>query len=101
MPQAMPNLETLNVYQPRNPQAGGYYKCVESHFEELEQIWDDHYASRFGFWREYVTRVIHRHTAIFRLHHGSRPRILRRPFGMRFFPCSRKRVKSPMPSSKT
>ena len=46
MPQAMPNLETLNVYQPRNPQAGGYYKCVESHFEELERIWDDHYAPR-------------------------------------------------------
>jgi len=26
----------LDVYQPRNPKASAYYKCVENHFEELE-----------------------------------------------------------------
>jgi hypothetical protein len=39
MPQAMPNLNALKVYQPRNPRDSGYYKCVETHFEEREQIW--------------------------------------------------------------
>ena len=43
------------VYRPRNPRAGAYYQCVESHFEELEQVWDDRYAPRFGFWRPYIT----------------------------------------------
>jgi hypothetical protein len=39
--------------------AGAYYQCVESHFEELEQVWDDRYAPRFGFWRPYIIEVIH------------------------------------------
>ena len=66
----MPNLNILKVYQPRNPRASGYYNCVESHFEELEQIWDDQYASRFGFWRDYVTKVIHRYLECGALHFG-------------------------------
>ncbi len=39
----------LDVYQPRNPKASAYYKCVENHFEEQERAWDDMYASRYGF----------------------------------------------------
>jgi hypothetical protein len=27
----------LDVYQQRNPKASAYYKCVENHFEALEQ----------------------------------------------------------------
>jgi hypothetical protein len=46
-------------YQPRNPKASAYYKCVEDHFEELERAWDDMYASRYGFWRTYVMTVIY------------------------------------------
>ena len=33
----------FDVYQPRNPKASAYYKCVENHFEELERAWDDTY----------------------------------------------------------
>jgi hypothetical protein len=50
-----------DVYQPRNPKASAYYKCVENHFEELERAWDDMYASRYGFWRTYVMTVIYRY----------------------------------------
>jgi hypothetical protein len=39
----------IDDYQPRNPKASAYYKCVENHFEELERAWDDMYASRLGF----------------------------------------------------
>ncbi|BBO89312.1 hypothetical protein DSCOOX_24920 [Desulfosarcina ovata subsp. ovata] len=70
MSQAMPDLNALNVYQPRNPRAGGYYQCVEDHFEELERIWDDKYANRFGFWQDYVTNVIHRYLECGDLHFG-------------------------------
>lgn len=62
--------EGLDVYRPRNPRASAYYRCVESHFEELEQIWDDRYASRFGFWRPYVTKVIYRYLDCSDLHMG-------------------------------
>lgn len=50
-----------DVYRPRNPRAGAYYQCVESHFEELQQVWDDRYAPRFGFWRPYIMDVIYRY----------------------------------------
>jgi hypothetical protein len=66
----MPDLNALKVYQPRNPRTGGYYKCVESHFEELERIWDDRYAARFGFWWEYVLKVIYRYLECGDLHFG-------------------------------
>jgi len=51
----------IDAYQPRNPKASAYYKCVENHFEELERAWDDMYASRLGFWRAYVMTVIYKY----------------------------------------
>ena len=48
----------LDVYQPRKPKVSAYYRCVENHFEELEQNWDDKYASRYGFWRRYIMTTI-------------------------------------------
>jgi len=53
----------FDVYQPRNPKASAYYRCVEDHFEQLETVWDDRCQSRFGFWRPYVTDVIRRYLA--------------------------------------
>jgi len=61
MPLPINDYSALDVYHPRNPSASDYYKCVESHFEELAQVWDDRYAHRFGFWRPYVMDVIHRY----------------------------------------
>ena len=58
----------FDVYQPRNPKASAYYRCVEDHFEQLEEVWNDRYQSRFGFWQPYVTDVIHRY-----LDCGARP----------------------------
>jgi hypothetical protein len=51
------------VYQPRNPKASAYYRCVEDHFEQLETVWDERYQRRFGFWRPYVMDVIQRYLA--------------------------------------
>jgi hypothetical protein len=60
----------FDVYQPRNPKASAYYRCVEDHFEQLEAVWDDRYQSRFGFWRPYVTDVIQRYLDCGDLHFG-------------------------------
>ena len=59
----------FHIYQPRNPKASAYYKCVENHFEELEQIWDV-YKSRYGFWRTYVMAVIYKYLDCGDLHFG-------------------------------
>jgi hypothetical protein len=49
-----------DIYRPRNPRTSGYFRCVQDNFEELERLWDDRYASRYGFWRPYVMDVIYR-----------------------------------------
>jgi len=61
---------TFDVYQPRNPKASAYYKCVENHFEDLERAWDGMYASRLGFWRTYVMTVIYKYLDCGDLHMG-------------------------------
>jgi hypothetical protein len=68
--QKFSTVDDLDVYQPRNPKASAYYRCVEDHFEHLEAVWDDRYQSRFGFWRPYVTDVIQRYLDCGDLHFG-------------------------------
>jgi len=53
----------LIVYQPRNPKANAYYRCLEDHFEQLEIVRDDRYQRRVGLWRPDVTDVIRRFLA--------------------------------------
>ena len=42
-----------------SPQKSHYYKCIDDHFEELEQVYDDRFAKRYGFFRPYVSQVIY------------------------------------------
>jgi hypothetical protein len=60
----------FGVYEPRNPNAGHYYRCVAKHFEELEAVWDDQYSRLYGFWRPYVMEVIYRYLDCGDLHFG-------------------------------
>ena len=53
----------FGVYEPRNPRASHYYRCVEGHFEQLEAVWDDRFAWTYGFWRPYALDVIYRYLA--------------------------------------
>ena len=59
-----------DVYQPRNPRASDYFRCIEAHFEQLEMLWEDRYAGRYGFWRPYVKEVIYRYLDCGDLHFG-------------------------------
>jgi hypothetical protein len=70
MGQPVPDFTAIDVYRPRNPQASGYYQCVQNHFEELDQLWDDRYAPHFGFWRPHVMDVVHRYLDCGDLHCG-------------------------------
>ncbi len=60
----------LEVYQPRNPKVSAYYRCVENHFEELEQNWDDKYAFRYGFWCRYIMTIFFKYLDCGDLHFG-------------------------------
>ena len=63
----------FDVYQPRKPGISDYYRCVEAHFEDLEAVWDDRYARKYGFWRPYVMDVICRYLNCGDLHFGFVP----------------------------
>ena len=53
--------DTSPIYQPRKPQNSQYYHCVEDHFETLEQVYDERFAKKYGFFRPYVRQVIYRY----------------------------------------
>ncbi len=50
-----------SVYRQREPQNSPYYRCVEDHFEALEQIYEERFERRYGFFRSYVKQVIYRY----------------------------------------
>jgi hypothetical protein len=45
--------QDIGFNRPKKPQAGGYYRCVHDHFEQLEIRWHNRYAPRYTFWRLY------------------------------------------------
>jgi hypothetical protein len=48
------------VYRPRNPKVSVWYRCVEDYFEEFVRVYDDRFATKFGFWRPHIEKVIYR-----------------------------------------
>jgi hypothetical protein len=50
-----------SVYRQRNPQNSPYYQCVEDHFETFEEVYDERFERRYGFFRPYVKQVIYRY----------------------------------------
>jgi len=50
-----------SVYRQREPQNSPYYRCVEDHFEAFEQVYEERFERRYGFFRSYVKQVIYRY----------------------------------------
>jgi len=51
----------LKVYRPRKPQDSAYYPCVEDCFETFEQVYQERFEQKYGFFRPYVRQVIYRY----------------------------------------
>ena len=47
-----------SVYRQRKPQNSPYYQCVEDNFETFEQVYEDRFERKYGFFRPYVKQVI-------------------------------------------
>ncbi len=65
-----PSKTGTDIYRSWNPRTSDYFCSVEANFEELEGIWDDRYASRYGYWRPYTLDVIYRYLDCGDLHGG-------------------------------
>jgi len=62
--------DTSALYLPRKPKDSQYYRCVEDHFETLEQVYDERFSKQYGFFRPYVRQVIYRYLDCGILHNG-------------------------------
>jgi len=54
----------------RKQQNSKVHECVEDHFEEVEQVYDDRFTAKYGFFRAYVKQVIYRYLDCGMLHNG-------------------------------
>ena len=45
-------------YRPRRVRDSPLYRLAEEHFETFKQVYDDRFASRYGFWRAEVERTL-------------------------------------------
>ncbi len=48
-------------YRPCQPENSAYYQCVEDHFEDLEQVYEERFERAYGFYRPYLRSVIYRY----------------------------------------
>jgi hypothetical protein len=63
-------VEPLALYRPRDPRASDLWQLMDRHFETFQQVYDERFAAKYGFWRPVVARSV---TAFLRcgdLHEG-------------------------------
>jgi hypothetical protein len=41
----------LDLYRPRNPQASDLWRVMDQHFETFQQVYDERFQTKYGFWR--------------------------------------------------
>ena len=51
-------VEPLPLYRPRDPQASDLWRLLERHFEPFQQVYDERFATKYGFWRPVVERSV-------------------------------------------
>ncbi len=44
-------IEPLALYRPRDPQASDLWRLIDEHFATFQQVYDDRYQAKYGFWR--------------------------------------------------
>jgi hypothetical protein len=55
---ASPCVQPLGLYRPRDPQASDLWRVIDQHFETFQQVYDERFAAKYGFWRSVVERSV-------------------------------------------
>ena len=63
-------VEPLTLYRPRNPQASDLWRLLDQHFDTFQQVYDERFAARYGFWRSIVERSVRAFLKCGDLHEG-------------------------------
>ena len=51
-------IDPLPLYRPRDPQASDLWRLLDQHFETFQQVYDERFAARYGFWRPVVEHSV-------------------------------------------
>jgi len=63
-------VEPLPLYRPRDPQASDLWRLLDQHFETFQQVYDERFAAKYGFWRPIVERSVKAFLKCGDLHEG-------------------------------
>ena len=53
-----PCVKPLDLYRPRDPQASDLWRLMDEHFETFQQVYDERFAVKYGYWRPVVERSV-------------------------------------------
>ena len=73
---AAASVEPLPLYRPRDPQASDLWRLLDRHFATFQQVYDERFQAKYGFWRPVVERSRDGLSQVRRSAPGLRPRPL-------------------------
>ena len=69
-------VDPLPLYRPRDPRASDLWQLLDQHFETFQQVYDERFAAKYGFWRPVVEHSREGLPQVRRSAAGLRPRPL-------------------------
>ena len=54
----LPCVEPLPLYRPRDPQASALWRVMDRYFPTFQQVYDERYEAKYGFWRPVIDRSV-------------------------------------------
>lgn len=51
-------VEPRPLYQPRDPQASDLWRLLDEHFDSFQQVYDERYQAKYGYWRPIVEQSV-------------------------------------------
>ncbi len=58
------------TYRPRRPRASPLWKLLDRYFDEFQQVYDERYRKRYGFWRPVISCTVEKFLACGDLREG-------------------------------
>ena len=51
-------VEPRPLYRPRDPQASDLWRLLDEHFDSFQQVYDERYQEKYGYWRSIVQQSV-------------------------------------------
>ena len=46
------------LYRPRDPQASDLWRLIDQHFDSFQQVYDERYQAKYGYWRPIIEQSV-------------------------------------------